>query len=682
MKNMTIAKKILAGFGVILALLIVVGLVGLNALDSASTGFNRYRDTARKTNMIGRLQANMLMVRMNVKDYIITHSAKDLEQFRSYLGKTMGFVHEAEKSIKNKVRRAKVVKIDKLMDQYKLAFGRVHQLQEKRERLVKGILDKRGPAMERKLTRIMVAAHGDKDSSAAYEAGYALRHLLLARLYAAKFLDTNDLSAVNRTKQEFAKVAARLANLERQIKNPVQRRILTEIQSARTEYLKAFEGVVTTILARNKIIKNSLDRIGPIVAKDAEDVKLTYKQEQDVLGPQLVRTNSQSMLIVAIVSILAIVLGILAGLLIGRAISRGVRKAVDVADIMSRGDLTQILEVKSKDEVGQLATSMNGMMDKLKAIVADVQSAANNVASGSQQMSSSSEELSQGATEQAAAAEEASSSMEQMGSNISQNADNAQQTEKIAVKASKDAQDSGRAVGETVSAMKDIATKISIIEEIARQTDLLALNAAIEAARAGEHGKGFAVVASEVRKLAERSQKAAGEISDLSSNSVMVAEQAGELLTKLVPDIQKTAELVQEISAASAEQSSGAQQVNEALTQLDSVIQQNAQAAEELSSSAEELNSQAALLQDTMQFFKVDSNGRRSVGGHQAAGSLSAHHPQSGSGASRDGHHVQVARIKSDQGGSNGARNKAGVDLDLRDQGGDGDGLDAQFERY
>jgi methyl-accepting chemotaxis protein len=284
------------------------------------------------------------------------------------------------------------------------------------------------------------------------------------------------------------------------------------------------------------------------------------------------------------------------------------RSISEAAKQIAGGDLT--IEIKERSAEDELMLALHAMIQKLNDVVSEVKSAADNVASGSQQLSSSAEQMSQGASQQAAAAEEASSSMEEMSSNIKQNADNAIQTEKIAAQSFMVAQEGGKAVFQTVAAMKQIAGKISIIEEIARQTNLLALNAAIEAARAGEHGKGFAVVASEVRKLAERSQKAAAEISELSSSSVEVAENAGGMLNKMVPDIQKTAELVQEISASCREQDSGAEQINKAIQQLDQVIQQNASASEEMSSTAEELSSQAEQLQSSIAFFKVEGQGQ------------------------------------------------------------------------
>ena len=311
------------------------------------------------------------------------------------------------------------------------------------------------------------------------------------------------------------------------------------------------------------------------------------------------------------VALVGVAVGVLLGLSLGIVLTRGITgpifKGVRFAEEMAKGNFSEKLDVNQKDEIGTLANALNEMVEKLRGVVQEVQSASDNVASGSEEMSSSSQSLSQGATEQAASIEEVSSSMEQMGSNIRQNAENAQKTEKMSQKAAVDAEKGGAAVRQTVQAMKDIADKISIIEEIARQTNLLALNAAIEAARAGEHGKGFAVVAAEVRKLAERSGTAAAEISELSSSSVEVAEGAGEMLERIVPDIKKTAELIQEITAASNEQDAGAGQINTAIQQLDQIIQQNAASAEEMASTSEELSSQANQMQSTMGFFRIGS---------------------------------------------------------------------------
>ncbi len=287
------------------------------------------------------------------------------------------------------------------------------------------------------------------------------------------------------------------------------------------------------------------------------------------------------------------------------------QEITNVAKEIADGNLT--VQVKERSEKDELMQALALMVEKLGEIVNNVLQAANQVATGSEEMSATSEQISQGAAEQAASAEEVSSSMEQMISNIKQNADNAQQTEKIAVKSASDAKEGGNAVAETVSAMKEIATKISIIEEIARQTNMLALNAAIEAARAGEHGKGFAVVAAEVRRLAERSQNAAGEINRLSASSVQVAEEAGQMLAKMVPDIQRTADLVQEISAASKEQDTGAEQINQAIQQLDQVIQQNASASEEMSSTSEELSGQSQQLLEVISFFRLAEEGRKNI---------------------------------------------------------------------
>ncbi len=270
---------------------------------------------------------------------------------------------------------------------------------------------------------------------------------------------------------------------------------------------------------------------------------------------------------------------------------------------ISEGDLVQELNLTSQhDTLGQ---ALQKMITNLRDVVGNVTTAAENVASGAEQITGTAQNLSSGASEQAASVQQVSAAMEQTTASIKHNTENAHQTDALSVKAAQDAIKAGESVARTVQAMKAIAEKISIIEEIARQTDLLALNAAIEAARAGEHGKGFAVVAAEVRKLAIKSQQAAGEINQLSSSSVEIAEAAGMMLEKLVPDIRKTAELVKEIATGSEQQSTGAVHINKAVQELDGIIQQTASASEQLAASSEQLASQAEQLQTAIQFFKT-----------------------------------------------------------------------------
>ncbi|MGO4855395.1 methyl-accepting chemotaxis protein [Phaeovulum sp. W22_SRMD_FR3] len=318
--------------------------------------------------------------------------------------------------------------------------------------------------------------------------------------------------------------------------------------------------------------------------------------------------NARTLLISLVIG--ASVLGAIAAAWIILSIARGLKRAISLSRTVASGDLTETAQLSGNDEVTDLLRDLNGMVEKLRDVVGDVASAARNVASGSEEMSATSEQLSQGAAEQASSTEEASASMEQMAANIRQSAENAAQTEKMARKSATDARESGQAVARAVEAMQTIAEKIMVVQEIARQTDLLALNAAVEAARAGEHGRGFAVVASEVRKLAERSQSAAGEISTLSGNTVRAAQAAGTMLDGLVPDIERTSQLVAEISNASQEQATGAAQVNMAIQQLDKVTQENTSASEEMSSTAEELASQAEQLQAAIGFFRVSTSGQ------------------------------------------------------------------------
>ncbi len=322
--------------------------------------------------------------------------------------------------------------------------------------------------------------------------------------------------------------------------------------------------------------------------------------EAEVLIP--VNNLGRFILIIAGVSLLILVL---IAILIARSFSMPLIRGVEFAKTIAAGNIQGSVNINRKDEIGQLIGALNDMAGRLRNVIINIRSSAENIASASDQMSTSSQEMSESSNEQASSTEEVSSTMEEMQANIQQNANNSKQTEEIAQKAARDIQVGGKAVVKTVEAMTIIADKIKIINEIAFQTNILALNAAVEAARAGEEGRGFAVVAGEVKSLADRSRDAAEEIDKVSTNSLNVAENAGKLFSEIVPQIDKTAKLVQDITTSSMEQNSSVNQVTNAVEQLNRVTQQSSAVAEEVASSSEELASQADQLKQIIAFFNV-----------------------------------------------------------------------------
>jgi methyl-accepting chemotaxis protein len=340
--------------------------------------------------------------------------------------------------------------------------------------------------------------------------------------------------------------------------------------------------------------------------------EVRLKSAEEFAGKvQATAVRTTVLTVVVLLALLAC--GIALGLLFSRLIAGSLKDVAMQAKRAADGDLSVRIAVKNQDEIGQMGLALNRMLESFQNVIIQVQQSTAQTADASRQLAKGSEQLSSGAGEQASSIEETSASLEEMSASITQNADNSRKMEEMALKGAREGEDSDKAVKETLEAMKSIADKISFVEDIAYQTNLLALNAAIEAARAGEHGRGFAVVAAEVRKLAERSQAAAKDISSLSGSSVKVAERASQSLGELVPAVRKTAELVQEVAAASLEQASGVAQVNKAMTQVDQVTQRNAAAAEEFASTAEEMATQAEALQQLVAFFRSGEQGNAPV---------------------------------------------------------------------
>ncbi|HIJ83282.1 MAG TPA: HAMP domain-containing protein [Magnetococcales bacterium] len=430
----------------------------------------------------------------------------------------------------------------------------------------------------------------------------AWRNYLFARRHEKDYLLRGDA-------QYIKKLAGSIKELQTSVQeSKIPDNVKEQVQKDVASYQKAFtslEQEKSRVNELTEVMRGAVHRIEPLIEKTAQDADTSMVAIVQVTATEIQEGKRISLIMAGI----AFVVGMFVAWLVSTSISSSTQRMARFVSRFGEGDLTSVCSISGKDEFGRMGQALNAATNQLRKTFEEIKASAQQVAAGSAELSDTSQQMAQRTTEQAASIEETSAAMEQMKSSIQQNTDNSQATEIISKKAAKDAEESGKAVGEAVKAMKEIASKISIIEEIARQTNLLALNAAIEAARAGEHGKGFAVVAAEVRKLAERSQHAAGEIGHLSASSVEVAERTGAMLQQLVPNIQKTAELVQEISAASREQNQGVTQINQAIQQLDGIIQKSAGGAEEMAATSEELSSQAEILTQAISAFKTGEPG-------------------------------------------------------------------------
>ncbi|WP_407177434.1 methyl-accepting chemotaxis protein [Bradyrhizobium sp. STM 3562] len=659
--RLTVKAKLAGAFGAVIVLSMITGAIAYSKLSALSEAEERTVAQALRLKMAADIMNGIQSQQRSEIRMIYATTDKDTQDNYNNMTARRDKVLKLRDELYGKASDAG----KRILDDAAAAMKRMNELEEQAGKLA--LLNSNNKAAEiwkgqgqpaaRELDSLLDAMVAELNKGASVSQR-AVTALLTAKLDAAR-LSRAVISAYT---------SSNLDEVDSDVKEALQRlnAVKADIAKLASEQAEGSIGPLNTPLERlTKAAEQSAhlaEEAGNIKAAAIErgEGRKMFNQALDIIE-QYVKRNEQQMsevadegakeasfakLLVISSIIAALLIALVSATWISLSISRALARAVGLADAVAVGDLSQKIDYSNNDEVGDLIRSLNAMtvnlnatagvaneiangnltveakrlseqdtlgmalermVEKLRQIVAEALTAAQNVSAGSQELSASAEQLSQGATEQASSAEEASSSMEEMAANVKQNAENASQTEKIAAQSAKDAEASGAAVGRAVQAMQTIAEKITIVQEIARQTDLLALNAAVEAARAGEHGKGFAVVASEVRKLAERSQAAAAEIGTLSSETVKVAQEAGGMLAKLVPDIKKTAELVEEITAACREQDVGSAQINQAIQQLDKVGQQNASASEQVSSTSEELASQAEQLQSTIAYFRIDA---------------------------------------------------------------------------
>lgn len=566
LNNLKIGQRLMLGFGAIIALIVVLIITGW-------LGFNKVQSRYWQTNMLTTIESNLMNARLNSRLYIQYEEMQYGEKLFTSMDNLQSCIEKLAPTLNSRVNQDQLEKIKEESKNYRDAASLyIEATKVKHDELKK---------FDETAKKIMDVLNSSKTNQK------SVMNFMNARISGQKYLRLS--------------VEDDFLNWQRLVEE-CEVDFSGELGLTLNDYKDAFKKVHNQLqLQNNEYLKFK-------AAGDALNKEIYAGVTS--MSEQMISEINSSLTLMLTIGIIAIFLGIIFATIINKSIKAGIIKAVEIATTIADGDVSLSLEnsyLSRKDEIGELSRALQKMVDKLKEIVESIVAGSNNIASASEQTSSTAQELSQGANEQASSVEEISSTMEQMTSNIQQNSDNAQQTDKIATFSAEGIRNVAVAAKDSLTSIKNISDKISIINDIAFQTNILALNAAVEAARAGEHGRGFAVVAAEVRKLAERSKLAANEIVDLAKSSVQVTEEAGKLMISILPEIEKTAKLVQEIAAASLEQNNGGIQINNAIQQLNTITQQNASASEEMASNAEELTSQADQLREIVSYFKIGS---------------------------------------------------------------------------
>lgn len=646
---MSLKKLLSLGFGVILALILVISVVASLRFYQSSHGFNTYRSLALTSVSTGRIQANILEARLSALKYIKNPVASHASELNKRITTSIQLIDEVLDAHIDDLHKNEFLAIEKQLKQYSQGFNQVVQLVNTRNNLVKENLDPSGLKMRQAVTNLMMRASAEEDLEVAVSSGQLQQHVLLSRLYASKFLTSNKIEDAQRAQKEFASATFLVETIESQLMSAEQIRYLADFNNAFKTYRVTFSEVVNTIKERNNIVSGTLDIAGSNAAKTIEEIKLSTKSKQDSVGPSMVERFSNAQFILGVLSI--IVIAIALGIAI--SIYRSVWKVVGgepsdiqaIVEEVASGDLSKqipitgketgiyanILEMRQElrriiDGFHQISDNVSAASVELTAVMSQTEGNAQQELSQMEQIATAINELSSTANEVSHNAASAENAATGATSNVKKGGVSLDASDDISRKVEDSIEETSNIVNQLQEYSVEIGTVIEVINSISEQTNLLALNAAIEAARAGEQGRGFAVVADEVRSLAAKTQQSTVDIQEIISRLQAQAKDANQFMqsnlslavesrhyseqlrtafASITESVGLISDMNTQVATASEEQSGVTQDISQNVSLTFDIVHQNVSGIEQSKQASEELSSLAVKQKDLLSFFKI-----------------------------------------------------------------------------